>query len=282
MKFRTSFPSRGKSGFVQFNAFTLIELLAVIAIIAILAAMLLPALAKAKLKAQQAQCISNMKQLQICWQMYTDDNQDSVPRNNTHDANSWINGAAGADNGNESTAQGATNLLGLSTGLLWNYNKSYGVYKCPAAKGTTQSGLDGSLLVRSYSITSRLGNTNETIMNSPSLPNGQILKSSNIKSPVPANASVFVDESMRTIDDGYIAIDNYQSTSANATAKGAYQNSPSIRHGGTTMALSYADGHSGVLSFNEGETEPFQATGSVPASQFQDWLTLYETIYPYP
>ena len=61
--------SRSRPG----EAFTLIELLVVIAIIAILAAMLLPALSAAKSKAQKTDCLSNLKQLQLCWMMYADD-----------------------------------------------------------------------------------------------------------------------------------------------------------------------------------------------------------------
>jgi prepilin-type N-terminal cleavage/methylation domain-containing protein len=144
-----------RAPFARF-AFTLIELLVVIAIIAILSALLLPALSGAKHRASGIACVSNLRQLQACWQMYVDDHNDRVPPNTSHLTNNIWRSTPDSWIGN-SSAPHDTDTAPIETGLLfkYDYNRSLRLYLCPGDKSTAQN--SGLPRTRSYSMNGNVG-----------------------------------------------------------------------------------------------------------------------------
>jgi len=272
-------------------AFTLIELLVVIAIIAILAAMLLPALSKAKIKAQGIYCLNNGKQMMLGILAYTGDFNDLLPPN-PDDANifighNWVPGDAGGPASAGGSVDWRPEYLQDETrcAILNHIGKNVALFKCPADRrtGKPRMGLYAGQTVpapRTYSMNGAVGTACQAFLKNgpgnhggaPSFPltaphlGGanfeRYHKTSTIGAPGPAKLWVLLDESETGLNDGAFG---FSMTSGNwVDAPGTYHS--------FACGFSFADGHSEIKKWKDNTT-------GVPhgaANNGQDYLWMKE------
>lgn len=258
------------------QGFTLIELLVVLAIIAILAALLLPALAKSKQKAQGLQCMSNHRQLTLAWKMYTDDNRDVLlyaSRSWDHpeaDPYAWVLGDLDFNPGNPSNWDPNVNI---KKSPLWPYcGKSTDIWKCPADQSSVMVNGENKPRVRSMSMNVWVGGfagydgglSDGDRWTYGGNPWRVYLKMSEFVNPGPSGIWLLMDMREDSIDWGNFATDmrgwpDHPESVGFYDLPGSYHN--------RSAGLSFADGHAVIKRWADPRTTPALVPGGMVPDQ---------------
>ena len=244
------------------GGFTLIELLVVIALIAMLAALLLPALSRARTRAQAVFCLNNTRQLNLAWTTYSDDHDGRLAYNlggsasrlttaRRSDAN-WVNNRLTWDLHPDNT-----NVTTITHAALGDYmGQSVSIYHCPADSvvSAVQRAAGWSQRLRSYSMNGMVGDAGEITASGVNRENPDYQQFVTMSAfTAPSDIFVFLDEHPDSIDDGYFV---------NKASPRVWTSLPASYHNGAA-SLSFADGHSELHKWANAGTKPAAKPGSV-------------------